>query len=831
MIPILFKTMTEGTVRTDNGIGPLANCLSCSITEERNGSYELELTYPMSGVLADQIEPNRFIKAKPNFTDSPQIFRIYKVGKSINGIFHVYAQHISYDLSGKLITSGNASTCSGACTLLQAQAGNFTITTDKNVSATFKIMEPSSVRSWFGGKAGSLLDVFGTGEWYFDNYTCTLKQARGSDRGAVIRYGKNLTELSQEINIENLCTGVVPFYIDADGAVTTGTKVNTGLTLDVPKDVAIDFSADVDPESGTAITTQLANLATKYISNNILTVANNSITLDFVQLSELKERVDLCDSVKVIFEALGISATFKCIATTWDVLEERYTSTTFGSAKTNIADTFSAIQREMQKTASRSFMADSIKHATELITGNLGGYVILHDTDSDGEPDEILIMNTNDISTATKVWRWNSGGLGYSSAGYAGPYGLAMTADGEIVADFITTGVLNADLIKAGVIQDADGNSSINMTDGVAILNNLKAKNSFTLVDSNGTRRGRMGYNSVDGSTFRLYDDNGDWKVAADVLPSGAGNLALSDANDVQVATLSTSNQYGGSLNLRDTNGTYLMSLEPDANGGHFVMKNVSDFKTAEITNDANGGHFILNGATGVEQVSNWVGNYGGVVQVNNTSGATRAQLYVNSDDSGVLFLTDGTRTINLDASSGMVNSSTFEASLMFRAKYNNVTQWYASSGSNGGVSRISNVNGYTKVSLGVADDRGYVALVDAGGNQTIDMNIASSGNIRCVSLTQTSSRKVKENIKPIEDAEKILELQAVSFDFKNKELGADKRGFIAEDVEKVLPNLVVGDENNKALNYIEMIPYLQEVIKKQEARIKALEDKLNGTN
>ena len=406
--------------------------------------------------------------AKPNYTDNAQIFRIYKVGKTINGRFRVSAQHISYDLSGKIITSGTASSCVAACALLQAQAGSFTINTDKTVSASFKIANASSVRSWFGGKAGSLLDVYG-GEWKYDNYTASLKQARGANRGVTIRYGKNLTQLSQILDMSNLATAIVPYYINPDGVQTVGTKVNTGLTLDVPREVAIDFSQEVDPESGTAITTQLANLANRYKNNNNLTTLTNSITLDFVQSGQLTERVDLCDTVSIYFEALGLTASAKCVATVWDVLAERYTSTTFGEARTNIADTIAQSAKKLAETPSTSFMSEAIAHATELITGNLGGYLRLNDSNGDGEPDELLIMNTPDISTATKVWRWNQNGLGYSGTGYAGPYGTAITNDGKIVADYILTGTLNADLIKAGTIEDAGHNSAINMTTGAAV--------------------------------------------------------------------------------------------------------------------------------------------------------------------------------------------------------------------------------------------------------------------------------------------------------------------------------------------------------------------------
>ena len=481
MIPILYETMVEGTVPSTFGLGHLTDALRCEVSEERNGKYELVLEYTSEGIHAEDIQVNRFIMAKPNFTDDPQIFRIYKVGKVMNGKFTVYAQHISYDLSGKVISAGTAGSCTAACLLLQASAGNFTISTDKNVSADFTIKEPSSVRSWFGGKQGSLLDVYGTAEWYYDNYDCVLKLNRGQDRGVELRYGKNLTDLSQEIDMSNLCTGVIPYYIDDEtNTKVVGAKVSTGLVLDVDRDQAVDFSSDVDPESSTPIATQLATLASNYIANNIFTRVFSSITLDFVQMGELKDRVDLCDTVHIFFEPLGISVALKCIATVWDVLQERYIQTTFGDSRNSIADTIVNQQQEVKDVVSNIITA--IDRATDLISGNLGGYVVMHDTDADGKPNEILIMDTEDIATAVNVIRMNQAGIGLSTTGYAGPYRTAITASG-IVADEITTGELNANLIKAGVISDVAGNSTIDMTNGQANLFQLIARRDLTIVN------------------------------------------------------------------------------------------------------------------------------------------------------------------------------------------------------------------------------------------------------------------------------------------------------------------------------------------------------------
>ena len=702
MIPILYATINEGTVPSHYGLGALTDAVSVSVNEQRNASYELTMVYPANGIHAEDIEPNRFIIAKPNYTDDPQIFRIYKVGKEMNGKFTVNAQHISYDLSGKVIESGSASSCVQACALLQTKAGNFAITTDKTVSASFKISEPSSVRSWFGGKEGSLLDVFGTGEWAYNNYSCSLKSTRGSDRNVTIRYGKNLTQLSQVMDMTNLATAILPFYIDQDGNKTIGAKVNTGLVLDVPREKAVDFSQDVDPESSTPILTQLSTLANKYISGNNLTLMNKNITLDFVQLQGLTERVDLCDTVHIYFEPLGITATAKCIETEWDVLTERYTKTVFGDPKTNIADTISVTAKAVEEKPSVSYMQWAVNHATDLITGNLGGYVVLHDSNGDGEPDEILIMDTADITTATKVWRWNKNGLGYSSTGYTGTYGTAITNDGKIVADYVATGVLNADLIKAGTIQDANHNSSINMTSGVAKMKNFDAISRIRLLNSSDAVKWRLTHNVGSGVNMTFYNEAG----------KDCGGFS------------STSS--GGILSVLDANETTRCQL------GH-----------------------------------------NGTISIYNSSGSTMVWSHINGFGRGQLDLYN--------------ESGTACASL------------------------------YGDGGLGLG----------SGGSFNITA-IGNTGVITCISLVQTSSRETKKNIEPMEDAEKILELKPVKFDFKNETFGTDQRGFIAEEVKEVLPNLVI-DGETPALNYSGMIPYLVAMVQKQEERIRALEEKLNG--
>lgn len=338
MFPILYDetAIQYGSVPQDFGLGVLSDSLSCKISEERNGAFELVLTYPSTGKHANDLQKRRIIKAKPNFTDPPQLYRIYKINKKLKSYYTINARHISYDLSGASISSGTAGTCATACQLLSTQY--FTIDTDKNVSATFKITEPSSRRSWLGGKAGSLLDVYGTGEYHYDNFNIHFNLHRGSDRGVEVRYGKNLLSLTQDLDASNLTTHIICYWKNADtGVVVESIKTATGLSLDIEQTQCIDVTNSFTEEPTVA---QLNAKAQAMINQNDYTSLKNNIKLNFLQIKTLKDRVDLCDEVTIYYEDYNINVKAKCIKTTWDVLLDRYDSIELGDVKSSFASTF-----------------------------------------------------------------------------------------------------------------------------------------------------------------------------------------------------------------------------------------------------------------------------------------------------------------------------------------------------------------------------------------------------------------------------------------------------------------------------------------------------------
>ena len=482
MIPILFpSTATEFKTQ---GLGALSDAISCIVTEERNGIYELEMQYPMSGIHFEEITDRCIVLAIPSPYRLPQPFRIYRITKPIGGICTIYAQHITYDLSGVPLNPFTAANAPAAMAGLQSNAETespFAFWTDKTTTAGFAVTVPSSTRSVLGGQSGSILDVYG-GEYEWDNFTVKLHAKRGRDNGVVIRYGKNLTDLEQDRNISNVATGIYPYWADTEGnLVTCEPKVIPAPgTYDFTRVIPVDFSQDFEQQPTPE---RLKARGESYVNSNNIGVPTVSLSVDFVQLEQteeykhlaLLEKCDLCDTVTVQFEELGVDAKAEIVKVTTDVLLERCKSVDIGDTRTNIADTIAGQQQEIQKRPTSSAVQTIAGQITAAILGAKGGAVRLLDTNNDGMPDTLYIADDPDPAQAKKVWRFNYEGWGASSTGYNGPFTIAASIDSGLHADFITAGTLNAALVKvinlvADHVQSKNGNYLMELWAGVLKL-------------------------------------------------------------------------------------------------------------------------------------------------------------------------------------------------------------------------------------------------------------------------------------------------------------------------------------------------------------------------
>ncbi len=598
MKPVLFApTATEFTT---NGLGKLSDAANCTVKETRNGAFELTLKYPIEGIHYAEIQQRSIILAKPNPVDLAQPFRVYRISKPINGLVTVYAYHISYDLTGIPVSPYSAASVQAALAgfSTNAVAANpFTFWSDMTSSGDFTVKSPASVRSLLS----TMLEVYG-GEYKYDKYIVRLYQQRGVNRGVTIRYGKNLTDLKQDENCSNVYTGVYAYYSDGNGIVETSPKVTPAPgTYDYTRVLPLDLKAEFK-ETPTAEALKAA--AEQYMSDHNIGVPEVSLNVSFVQLEQtqeykdlaLLERVELCDTVTVIFERLGVNATAQVTSTIYNVLIDAYDSVTIGNVRKNVAMTIAEQAQEIAKGPDLTALQAAVIEATELITGNQGGYVVIHSSTGGKTPDEILIMDQPDIESAVQVWRWNKSGLGYSSSGYNGPYGLAMTIDGKINADFITTGGMDAARITAGILQSKDGRFLIDLTANTITMKNTSGNTVFAF-DGNGnlTISGKITATSGSIAGFTIYGDrlqggnctlysdytNGRLVLGNTVLNGYGGMVAGLNCNAPFTATalgcdnrmacgelyLTGSSVYMGSLTARQV--SYSANLRLDTDTGY----------------------------------------------------------------------------------------------------------------------------------------------------------------------------------------------------------------------------------------------------------------------
>lgn len=575
MKPILFpSTATEFDTQ---GLGVLTDSISCTVTEERNGAFELTMQYPDTGVHFDEITDRCIIYAIPSPYRAPQPFRIYRITRPMDGIIMVYAQHITYDLSGVPLnpfTAINAPDALSKLSLNAAVDSPFTFWTDKATVASFAVSTPSSTRSVLGGSSGSILDVYG-GEYEWDGFTVRLYGHRGYDNGVVISYGKNLTDIEQDRNISNVATGIYPYWTNAEGTLVTCDPkiVNAPGTYDFTRVVPVDFSNDFETQPAPE---QLQARAEKYVEDNKIGIPKTSITASFVQLEQfpeyddlaLLEKCDLCDTVTIRYPQLGVEAKAEIVKIETDVLLERYSSVEIGDVRTNIADTIVGQQQEIKQKPSETYLREAVLALTETILGASGGAVRLLDTNNDGMPDTLYIADDPDPTKARKVWRFNHEGWGASNNGYNGPFSYGATLENGMVADFITAGTLNADLVNiVNLISDhvVSRNGRFEMDLWAAVLKLLENDNLRVRIYSTG--QGAGGLVQVFSGTVTNEGGLGEDGAYSYLGPNGAGVGEKSDGSYTGKFSAGTLVVYNG---VKTESGKAILSVVNGQRIGHF---------------------------------------------------------------------------------------------------------------------------------------------------------------------------------------------------------------------------------------------------------------------
>ena len=378
--PILFsEDATDAGTIGKIGEGVLAETISCTVTEELNGAFECEMTYPIGGTHYETLKVQKIISVSPNLGENPEPFRIYKISRPINGVVTIYAEHISYDLNKSVVFPFDAASLSIALNKIgsadfsaSGSVSPFTFTTDKTSSAAFSSATPCAIRTLLGGSEGSILDVYG-GEYRFRGYDVRLMSRRGKDLNLTLRYGKNLLSITKDESSAGLYTHVCPFWYktndDTSQLVTLSEKIiaydESATISDAEKRIyALDLSDGFDESdipTGTPTQAQLRALAKTWMSKNSSMFSTViSLSVDWTQLNTFEEykdlyepNVSLGDSVLIYYPEQDVYTRLRATKTVYDPLLQRYDSITLGTVATTAADTIASNSKAISEKAAK----------------------------------------------------------------------------------------------------------------------------------------------------------------------------------------------------------------------------------------------------------------------------------------------------------------------------------------------------------------------------------------------------------------------------------------------------------------------------------------------
>lgn len=471
----------------NNGYGFLKDCKTASVTNATNGVYELNIEYPRNTDMDEYLIVGNIIKTNVG-NNNYQLFRIKSVNKSFNPI-QIYAQHIFYDLADNYIEDAYPQNlnCEAFGNWILDKTNfdtNFVVYSDITGTKTARYVDKNPIQCFLGDDTNSLVNLFGC-EIERDNFNITFKDRIGNDNGVKLVIGKNITSINIKIDISSLYTKIKP--VGFNNLTLPETYVSSPLINNwpTPKICKYDFgNIKYDPNDPTAYQTEdeayeALRDATEALFNSGIDKPQINIKINWVELSKTKEYYDKYNNIErvslgdtVYAEIEGLNYETRVIKTVYNVLTDSIDSYELGTVQPSYATTITSMSQSVEGINPTNILSQAQENATNQINSAMGGYVYKTN-------EELYIMDTDNPNTATKVWRWNLNGLGYSSNGINGPYETAITQDGAIVANFITTGKLNTDVIEGYDQLVAKVNSEISLTNEVSNLEYVELTNAY----------------------------------------------------------------------------------------------------------------------------------------------------------------------------------------------------------------------------------------------------------------------------------------------------------------------------------------------------------------
>ena len=439
------------------GLGILRDAITVSVTEELNGLFELTMEYPIDGYLFNELKFTRIICCKSNPYSKPQPFRIYSITTPINRTVTISAAHISYDLSGFIVdpfSAGNMDeTIAGLKTKVYGDCP-FDYVHTVSESGELNVLEPKSVRSVLGGIHVSKAYQ---PDFTFDGLTVIMEDKRGAETGVNVVYGKNLIDINQDENNSNVYTAIYPYWRDDEGnvAVLSERVINTPGEWNYTKIYPLDLSDKFE-----TIPTQdeMRAFAIAYIEAYSIGIPEISLSISVLQLNGtdyeremLTGKINLGDTITVQFPDAKINAKARCIKTVYNPLQNRYETLELGDAVRTLADSIISSSQSIDSKinaaieSNKEYVDNVITNATKPKEGSL----LLYPND---RPENLIAMDSTNMSAARTVWKFNKDGLSLSTNGYNGTY-IKFHQNGKTVLNDNTVDSLD---VASGTIESLE---------------------------------------------------------------------------------------------------------------------------------------------------------------------------------------------------------------------------------------------------------------------------------------------------------------------------------------------------------------------------------------
>lgn len=435
------------------GLGVLKDFTSNpQITEVLNAEYNLEFEYAIDGWLSEYLVEENIIKA------NGQPFRIWNIQKSTEGSIKILAKHIFFDLEKNFLldTAPTNTNAQGALNWILDHAEHRTLfraSGDCDIIATARYVRMDPIKAIYSAD-NALLDRFG-GELELDGYDIIAHKKRGVNNGLTIIHRKNLSGAELQVDFSTVATRILPQ--GKDGLLLPEKFIDSPLINNyfAPLYKKEEFEIGVDEETTEEQAIEKLRNAAKNLFDKEIDRPTISLAVDFIELSKTEEyknyssleTAHLGDTVAVILKQLNLNYETRIVKTVYDCLEQRIIELELGSVTPDYVsdqkDKETSLGNTINQINPSSILEQAKKQASDMINHPFNGYIyISYDTG------ELYLMDNPNVNEAQNVWKFGLGGIGFSKTGISGPYETAWTQEGQIVADFITTGTMSVERIS-----------------------------------------------------------------------------------------------------------------------------------------------------------------------------------------------------------------------------------------------------------------------------------------------------------------------------------------------------------------------------------------------